>query len=66
MNDLRCPFCPSTNVQLDSDAFIEIGEFDGSYYEIEGDVKGYLCENGHRFYAWDSLGTDPDRGGEDA
>lgn len=48
---VRCPFC-SGPVLPAPGGFLEIGEYDGKGYSVEGSVDGYQCQNGHGFYTW--------------
>lgn len=48
---LRCPFCgvPAFPAPV---GFLELGEYNGRKYAVEGDVEGLQCPNGHGFYVW--------------
>lgn len=48
---VNCPFCGRPAFPAPG-GFLEIGEYDGKQYSVEGSVDGYQCPNGHGFYAW--------------
>jgi transposase-like protein len=48
-----CPFCGQAHVVVErDDCYVEVGEYDGKYYEEEGEVVRYRCTRcGSHFYA---------------
>lgn len=48
---VNCPFCGRPAFQAPG-GFLEMGEYHGKGYSVEGSVDGYQCQNGHGFYAW--------------
>ena len=48
---IACPFCGGPVFPAPG-GFLEMGEYDGRGYSVEGSVDGYQCQNGHGFYAW--------------
>lgn len=49
-----CPYCKSESLtQSDLEAFVEVGEFNDDWYEQEGDVIRFTCNDcKEQFFVW--------------